>query len=78
MKYLIWIVLAAVIVLWLLHGKKARIKSASSAPHQAENGTEAILQCAGCGVHIPQSEAITTVNGLVFCSEEHRLRHTSS
>ena len=77
MKYLLWLILAAVIVLWLLHNKKSRIKSASP-PRQAEHGAEAILQCASCGVHIPKSEAVSTTDGVVFCSEEHRLRHSAS
>ena len=72
MKFLLWAVIAFVLVLWFLHGKKAKLKSDASPSRQRGDTTEAIVQCAVCGVHIPRSEALTSGNGQVFCSDEHR------
>ncbi|MBC7501303.1 MAG: hypothetical protein H7315_12510 [Herminiimonas sp.] len=72
-----WLIIAAVVVLWLLHGKKSRIKAAPS-ERTADSVTETILECASCGVHIPRSEAVIGTDGAVFCSQDHRIRHTGT
>lgn len=77
MRYLMWLIIAAVVVLWLLHGKKSRMKSAPP-KRTTDTATETILECANCGVHIPRSEAVIATDGVVFCSQEHRIRHTAS
>lgn len=76
MKLLIWLVIVALVVAWIMRSKKA--------PAQKETGVsqsqdlhrhkqpEAMLQCARCGTHFPASEAVTQASGRVFCSEEHR------
>lgn len=84
MKLILWLVLILV-VLHLLRKKKAglaaSLRAAASAAKSdglADRGAgEIMLPCAHCGVHIPQSEAISVSPGLAFCSDAHRrLHHT--
>jgi uncharacterized protein len=40
--------------------------------------SEKMLRCAHCGVYVPSSDAVLLGDGQQsFCSDEHRLRHTS-
>lgn len=38
---------------------------------RAEAQAERMIECAHCGVHVPESEAVTG-NGASFCCEAHR------
>lgn len=40
----------------------------------AEPGVERMVECAHCGLHIPESEAVKD-EALAFCSEAHRRAH---
>jgi uncharacterized protein len=51
--------------------KRLHDRNAASAARHGQS--ETMVQCAVCGVNVPQSEAITA-GGRWFCSEEHRLR----
>lgn len=84
MKLILWIVLILV-VLHLLRKKKGeraasmRASSAASAERRADNSDgEVMLPCAHCGIYIPQSESIPAAHGLAFCSDAHRLLHSTS
>jgi uncharacterized protein len=78
MKFLLWGVVIALIVMWIMREKKT-----SGTVHDArqDTGREALpepqpmIQCAECGLHLPASEALAGQQGRFFCSEEHRLRH---
>ena len=78
MKFLVWGVIIALVVMWIIREKKT-----SGAVHDARQGTgrealpepQPMIQCAECGLHLPASEALAGPRGTVFCSEEHRLRH---
>lgn len=78
MKFLLWAVIIALVVMWIMREKKT-----SGAVHgtRQDTGCEALpdpqpmIQCAECGLHLPASEALAGPHGKVFCSEEHRLRH---
>jgi len=75
MKLLLWGAIGFIVVMWLLRGKSAAVRaSGSRAPNPALEG-EAMVKCAHCGLHVPASESIAAGSGMVFCSEEHRLRH---
>lgn len=75
MKFLLWLAVGAILVIWLIRGKTApSIRSRRTTVGDAEN-TESMLQCAHCGIHIPASEAVRDAAGVVFCSEAHRLQH---
>jgi uncharacterized protein len=85
MKLLLWLVLAWLAAMWFLHQKKLKAKRAAermASPRENPPAStppqvgEAMLPCAHCGLFLPRSEAITSANsGLVWCCEEHRLRH---
>ena len=70
MKYLI-VLLVVAVVLWLLlrSRKPARPVARSVAPEAA---AQAMLQCSHCGVHLPRAEALVDERG-AFCTEVHRL-----
>jgi uncharacterized protein len=69
MKYLI-VVLVVAVVLWLLLRSKGERPAARAAPGKAL--PEAMLQCSHCGIHLPRAEALLDERG-AFCTEAHRL-----
>lgn len=82
MKYLIWLVVALAVVVWLKRLKKTIItgqQQNTQAPQQGyaperskEIDGERMVQCAHCGIHFPASEAVSNRAGTIFCSTEHR------
>lgn len=76
MKFLLWLVVGGLLVLWLVRGKKTPIE-----PRRPEAGAggrpESMLQCAHCGIYLPASEAVRDAAGTVFCSDAHRLQHST-
>lgn len=90
MKYLIWLVIALAVVVWLQRAKKSIAANAGSpqggadrasrnpfARKQSKEQAETMVQCTHCGIHFPASESVSNAAGAVFCSEEH-LRLASS
>jgi uncharacterized protein len=73
-KFLLW-ALFIVLLIWMMRSKKPA--TGPSATARTAGGVEAMRQCEHCGTYIPESEAVMTASGKVFCSEEHRLRHAS-
>jgi uncharacterized protein len=73
MKFLIWGVILALVILWLLRPKALRSSDASSRP--AADAPEAMLQCAECHTFVPASEALTAADGAAFCCDQHRRLH---
>ena len=71
MKYLILI--AVVIgVLWLARSlRRPAAPPAPRSPGASSPGSEEMVTCAQCGVHLPRSEALPGRGG-VFCGEAHR------
>lgn len=67
------IVLGAVaLLLWLLFGGRSRGRRQADAPGPRRGaGSEAMVTCAHCGVHLPASEALAD-RGLHYCSAAHR------
>ena len=45
-----------------------------SAPPPESDRAERMIECAHCGLHVPESEAVAG-DGLTFCSEAHRRAH---
>lgn len=76
MKLLIWLVIVALVVAWIMRSKKAPAQKKTGVSQSQDlhrhKQPEAMLQCARCGTHFPASEAVTLASGKVFCSEEHR------
>jgi uncharacterized protein len=82
MKFLLWLGLGFLLVTWLMRGKKAAPRSSPGysrpAAEASGNTAEAMVRCAHCGLHVPQSEAIMLSSGTGFCSDEHRRLHAPS
>ncbi len=78
MKYLVLVVILAVVVGWFF-GRGRRDAGAPKppappkAPAKAEPARIEMLACAHCGVHLPRSEAAFDVAGRPFCTPEHRV-----
>jgi len=70
LKYL----LIALVVIWLfyspaLRGKRTGAKPAAKPePPRAEN----MVQCAHCGVHLPEGDTTKDEQGRTYCSQAHR------
>lgn len=75
MKFLVWGVIVALIILWLLRPKSLR--SSKGKPPPAVGAPEAMLECAECHTYFPASEALTTADGAAFCCDQHRRLHAS-
>ena len=71
MKYLIVVIVVAIVV-WML----ARNRQAPPAkPRRTARGAPApqdMVECSHCGVHLPRTEALSADVGN-YCSEAHRL-----
>lgn len=73
MKYLL---LLAILVVAYLLWRNARIRDSGSAGKgQSETGQpQDMVCCPVCSVHLPRAEAVKGADGLLYCSQEHRLR----
>lgn len=81
MKFLLWGLIVAAIVLWVLRAKKTVSSIQQQQRKSAEAGpadVEVMLQCAHCGIHLPQSEAVLNPTGEPYCSVEHRRLHNGA
>ncbi|MBC7414324.1 MAG: hypothetical protein H7327_05265 [Herminiimonas sp.] len=84
MKFGIWLLIAVAVVLWLNHAKRQRLKQRAAPPAKAPpvaTGAKAeqVIACAHCGLHVPLSDAVLTLDGsAVYCSEAHRRLHSSA
>jgi uncharacterized protein len=66
-RILFWLMLAVVaFALFKASQRKSRGKGADPAP-----GAEAMVQCAHCGIHVPESEARRDQANLPYCCEAH-------
>ena len=75
MKYL---VLIAVLVIAYMVWRGNRIERGGGAapgkPGRARDaGPQEMIACAACGVHLPRTDAVAGSNGVLYCSQEHRL-----
>ena len=73
MKFVL-LILAVLALLWLLRRGRGRVTPppASRAPSPPpQEGVQAMVSCAHCGIHLPQFEALPGRGG-VFCGEAHR------
>lgn len=71
LKYL----LLAVVIIWLFYSPALRGKRTGSssppAPKPAQNQAENMVQCAHCGVHLPEGDATKDGHGHLYCSAAH-------
>jgi uncharacterized protein len=57
---------------------QARPNGPAAAPRKAPESVETLVRCAGCGVHVPRSRAVTAADGETYCSEDCRRRAAQS
>ncbi len=71
MKYLLLLVVVGVAV-WIFtaRGRPPRVPPKSRRAGRSE--PVPMLACAHCGVHLPQTEALTDAAARPYCSEAHR------
>lgn len=74
-KILFWVgVILVLLLVSRLLGRAAARRREGSQPRQSRHApprrSQAMVQCAHCGVHLPASEAVRT-QGLAWCSAEH-------
>jgi uncharacterized protein len=70
LKLLLLVVVIAVVV-WML-GTRRRGTPPGPQAKRPPAGATPMLACAHCGVHLPQSEALSDGAGLPYCSQAHR------
>jgi uncharacterized protein len=75
MKYLLLIVLLFVAyTLWRNGRLRDERESRPPPPKATPADPQEMVSCPVCGVHLPRSEAVPGAGGLLYCSNEHRLR----
>ncbi|KGM39437.1 hypothetical protein JY96_03775 [Aquabacterium sp. NJ1] len=69
-KYL----LIALLLVWLFYSPALRGRRTGSKPPGKPEAprAEKMVQCAHCGVHLPEGEAVMDDKGQAFCSQAHR------
>lgn len=64
-------------VIWLLKSRRRGGGAAPAAPRASRPAApakpQAMLACAHCGVHLPQSDVVADAAGRPYCSDAHRL-----
>lgn len=70
-------ILLAVAIIWLLYspalrGKRRQPDAVKPPAQPASPQAEAMVQCAHCGVHLPEGEAFKDGHGQAYCSTAHR------
>jgi uncharacterized protein len=74
MKFLLLIaVLAVAYFFWRSARLEDRSASQRRQPPPAGKPQE-MVSCPVCGLHLPQADAVAGSNGVLYCSQEHRLR----
>ena len=70
MVRLILIVVAVFVVIWLVRRAIAGPRAAGKPPAESGEQKGDLVNCAHCGVNLPQAEA-RGAGGRFYCSEEH-------
>jgi uncharacterized protein len=77
MKYLL---LFAIVFIAYLVWRNGRLRdergtgAPGKQPQAPAGDPQEMVSCPVCGVHLPRSEAVAGQRGLLYCSNEHRLR----
>lgn len=74
LKYLLLVLILLIVVLVLkaVKAAQARPRSRGTGP-----GTEDMVRCAQCGVHVPRSEGLMSGRRF-YCTPEHRRLHQNT
>ena len=77
MKYLlVLLVVVLAIGIWRSKRRVSASDSQTAAPSSTKatalNKPQVMVECAHCGLHLPQKDAVTSTQGRFYCSAEHR------
>jgi uncharacterized protein len=72
MKYLLVIFVVGVL-LWSMVGRERRASPPPPRRAAPPRLPVEMIECAHCGVHLPQTEALFDVGGRPYCSDAHRV-----
>jgi uncharacterized protein len=73
MKYfLLFVVLYVAYLVW----RNGRLAGRNTRPRPPPTPAtpQDMVRCPICGVHLPRPDAVAGTNGLLYCSQEHRLK----
>lgn len=71
MGRLLFFVALVALAAWWLFGRSQRIAPKDGSHRRPQPGTEEMVACAHCGVHLPRADAV--IDGeLSYCGDEHR------
>jgi len=75
MKYVIWVAIIFAGLWWI-----RQQRSGANSPSKKNKGSNVMLPCAHCGLHIPENEAVlgpAKSNGTqtAYCSPQHLQQH---
>jgi uncharacterized protein len=74
-KYLLLFAILFVAYLLWRHARSAdRGGEAPPKGPPAAGAPQDMIQCPVCSVHLPRGDAVAGADGLLYCSQEHRLR----
>jgi uncharacterized protein len=72
MKYLL---LAALLFVAYMVWRNGRISARGPGPTSKQPpAPQDMVRCPVCGVHLPRSDAVPGTNGVLYCSQEHRIK----
>ena len=75
MKYLLLFAILLVAYLVWRNGRLRDESAAARRPGAAPGAApQEMVRCPVCGVHLPRSDAVADARGILYCSQEHRLR----
>lgn len=70
-RLILFVVLVGVVV-WMLTTRSRRPPGSPRAGRRPPAEPTAMRECAHCGLHLPQAEALSDDQGRPYCSEAHR------
>ena len=72
-KYLL---LLALVVIAYLFWRNARLdaRKARDEKNKPPASPQDMVSCPVCAVHLPRSDAVAGADGVLYCSQEHRLK----
>jgi len=71
-KFILLLGLGVLVAYLILKSHRRRVERSRAT--RPPKGSEDMVRCEHCGVHLPRSESITT-HGRFFCTPEHRREH---
>jgi uncharacterized protein len=73
MTRILFIIAIVGIALWWMFGRRRGDAGKPEAPAAKKAAPQAMVACAHCGVHLPQTDTVADAEGRLFCGEAHRL-----